>query len=127
MFDQWVSFVITAAFAALIYVLLTLGLVEGWRYLNNDILMPWSAVLLNCVGLFLGALAAYVMQRRWVFKKLRSWWRYVLLMLVLALISELFFRVLLSVLGLSYPLTLMIVLTVAMLVAFALCRGGKIV
>jgi putative flippase GtrA len=127
MFFQFVRFVGTGALAALVYVLLTLSLVEAWRAFHTDVLMPWQAVLLNGVGLFLGMLAAYVMHRRWVFQGLRTWWRYVAFMTALFLASELVMVLLLNILALPYPLILVTVTTVAALVAFALCRGGKIV
>jgi putative flippase GtrA len=125
MFDQFFRFLFTLSCAGLYYVILVIAGVELWRLTSLDELPDWARFSGNILALLTGAVAAYCLQSRWVFRRrteLKNCGRYVGLMAAIWILHELLLTVMLAVLALSYPLVLALTLCVSLGLAFLGCK-----
>jgi putative flippase GtrA len=125
MLDQFFRFLFTLTMSGLFYMALLIAGMELGRLANVEELPDWVRFSGNILALLTGAVVAYCLQSRWVFRRraeLKNCGRYVGLMAAIWILHELLLTVMLAVLALSYPLVLALALCVSLGLAFLACK-----
>jgi len=124
-FDQFFRFLFTLTLSGLFYMTLAVVGVESWRLINGEEMDAWGRLITNALSLPVAAGLSYWMHSRWVFRhraELKNCGVYILFMVIIWVLHEVFLTVLLAVLAWSYPIVLAMTLCFSLSLAYAGCK-----